>query len=257
MKIKIYIVTYNNDKILNRNLKELYNSDLINYNYEINVINNFGFISSLIDYPNVIVLNNVTRPDFSTGHLARNWNQGIINGFVNLNNPDTDILVLMQNDTFVKKDCFTKLIELHKKYNFIQQGSGDQFMSFTVEGIKNMGIFDERFCSIGYQEADYFINAMMTNKEKTCLNDFHHIRICNSTDIELIEPDHSLNMDFHSIVYHHYNYKLLQKKWGYSNPEIFSHFFNATDLKPKIVRYMYYPYFEKDIATLSQQNFFL
>ena len=34
-KIKVYIVTYKNDKCLNINLRSLFNSDLMNYDYEI------------------------------------------------------------------------------------------------------------------------------------------------------------------------------------------------------------------------------
>ena len=39
--IKLYIITYNNDKVLNRALESLYESDFFNYsNTQVNIINN-------------------------------------------------------------------------------------------------------------------------------------------------------------------------------------------------------------------------
>ena len=86
-KIKIYIVTYKNDKCLNTNLRSLFCSDLMNYDYEINVINNHSQINIDPKFKKVKLLNNNLRVDFSTGHLSRNWNQALINGFQDLNNP--------------------------------------------------------------------------------------------------------------------------------------------------------------------------
>lgn len=257
MKIKLYIITYNNDTVLKRNLYYLYQSDLVNYNHEIFVINNYGFVNGFPEYPSVSFLNNVTRPDFSNGHLARNWNQGLINGFRDLNNPDCDLVILMQNDTFVKKDCFSKLIGYHNQYDFIQQGLGDQFMSFNVEAVKNIGIFDERFCSIGYQEGDYFLNALTLYCEKITLNDYGHGRIYNPLSEKIVYDDARLNGEFHSLAHHEYNLKLLQVKWGVQDPQFWPNIEIKKNLKPQITRYMFYPYFEKNILTLNKQKYFL
>ncbi|MEY3404022.1 MAG: hypothetical protein RLZZ86_3644 [Cyanobacteriota bacterium] len=215
-------------------------------------------LENIFKKPNVEnILNNTVRPDFSKGHLSRNWNQGIINGFVNLNQPQADYVVLMQNDTFVKNNCFSLLKKYHEQYDFIQQGVGDQLMSFNVDAIKKMGIFDERFCSIGYQEADYFINALMTNRDKISINDNHHGRVYQPLREDFIEPEHSLNAQFHFTTYHEYNLKLLQTKWNNAHAYIFSTFLGNYNIKPHIKRYMYYPYFESDILTLIDQNYFL
>lgn len=262
MRIKIYIVTYNNDEVLKKNLDSIYKSDIHQYNYSIHVINNYSILSGFYDYQNIEIINNSTRPDFSTGHLSRNWNQAIINGFGNLKNPLCDIVVSMQNDTFVKQSCFTDLLKLHEKFDFIVVGSGDQFMSYNVNAIKKIGIWDERFCSIGYQEGDYFMSAYMFSRDKISINDYAHSRVYNPAYSKddwgsfLIEKDHHLNEQFHIRDWHDYNYSLFREKWGdlpvdnwnFSGYENYSY--------PKIKKYQYYPYFEKDIQTLEKQNYF-
>jgi hypothetical protein len=101
MKIKHYIVTYNNNEVLNISLESIFNT-LCKYDrdeYKVYIINNHS--NFLIDpkfEAYVEVLHNMVRPDFSTGHLSRNWNQSIINGFADLSNPDCDIVITSQND---------------------------------------------------------------------------------------------------------------------------------------------------------------
>ena len=257
MKIKIYIVTYNNDNILRENLERLYSSDLLQYNYNVNIINNYSELIGFDHYPNLKILNNVLRPDFSNGHLSRNWNQAIINGFKDLNNPDTDLVITLQNDTFVKSNCFSNLIKYHNIYDFIQIGTGDQLMSFNVDAIKYIGIFDERFCSIGYQEADYFMNAYVMYKDKISINDglWHHRQhnIIEDPYEKFIEQIHNLNQQFHSHEWHGYNWDLFFDKWG-CWPE---HWQNIKEFpkEPQIPRYYFYPYFEKNILTLNEQKY--
>lgn len=67
---------------------------------EIYIINNHSNSEINKDY-----LDNITilRPDFSTGHLSRNWNQAIINVFQNLKNPDYNIVITNQNDIIFRK----------------------------------------------------------------------------------------------------------------------------------------------------------
>lgn len=257
IRIKVYIVTYNNDIVLKNNLDKLYLSDLLNYNYSVYIINNYSRLKGFNNYPNLEILDNVLRPDFSNGHLSRNWNQGLINGFRNLKNPDADIVVLMQNDTFVKEKCFENIIEHHKKYDFIQVGTGDQFMSFNKDSILKLGIFDERFCSIAYQEADYFLSCYCLNKEKITINDFPHKRTWNQIENVFdifIENKWGMNQYYHSRNWHEYNKKLFNEKW-----KILPEYWNSLpiNLKPLIKRYMYYPYFEKDIQTLEEQNYYI
>lgn len=260
MRIKVYVVTYNNDKILKDNLARLYSSDLLSYDYSVHIVNNYSKLIGFNDYLNLEILDNVLRPDFSNGHLSRNWNQSLMHGFRDLNNPDADLVVLMQNDTFVKRNCFSNLIEQHEKYDFIQIGAGDQLMSFNANAVKRIGIFDERFCSIGYQEADYFMSAYMLHKDKISINDKHrHERQWNPIDDifdKFIDSDYGLNGDFHSFAWHDYNKHIFNLKWG-CDPQNWYQYIENFNPHVKIKRYQTYPYFEKDIETLKEQNYIL
>jgi hypothetical protein len=261
MRIKVYIVTYNNDDILRKNLEHIYNSDLMNYDYSVHIINNYSILTGFENYNNIEILNNVLRPDFSYGFLARNWNQAIINGFGSLVEPKCDILVTMQNDTFVKTDCFSDLIELHKKYDFIAIGAGDQLLSYTVDAIRQIGLWDERFCSIGHQEGDYFTSAFMLHKDKISICDFRHSRLHNLFDecqTKLIYPEASLNGG-HFMGIHPYLEELFYHKWGKDIPWMDTNYWreeNTIVRYPLIKRYYLYHYFEKDIKTLKEQNYF-
>ena len=63
----------------------------------------------------VNVLHNVLRPDWSNGNISENYNQAFINGIVNLNKPDTEILVTLQNDAVVHPNWCKNLDILFNK----------------------------------------------------------------------------------------------------------------------------------------------
>jgi hypothetical protein len=258
MKIKHYIVTYNNNEVLNTSLESIFSS-LCNYskdNYKVYIINNHSnfWIDSKFE-PYVEVLHNVLRPDFSTGHLSRNWNQAIINGFVDLLNPDCDIVITSQNDCVFKDDFIKNLIELHKNYDLIQFGAGDNFISYTPNSIIEVGMWDERFCNIGYQEADYFLRSVLSNSDRTSINDIPHQRTHNTIDNNIIkesktgyvreEPSH-----MSSLLYHTISENVYIEKWGDAPLYHIKNgwcYDNLKHLTPKIKSYMLYPYFEKNI----------
>jgi hypothetical protein len=124
-----------------------------------------------------------------------------------------------------------------------------------VNAIKNIGLWDERFCSIEYQEADYFNRAFIYNKDFSSINDFHHKRVLNP--ILPAEHDRSFvyrdNTDYtaHEIStkWGSYNLKLLNAK--YANNITF-----GNGQKPVIANYITYPYFEKDIIDLDKKYFY-
>jgi hypothetical protein len=258
MRIKQYIVTYNNKEVLNRCLESLfplfekYNKE----EYQVYIINNHSnfYMDSKFE-PYVEVLHNVLRPDFSTGHLARNWNEAIINGFKNLDNPDCDILITNQNDCEFDGDFIPNLIELHEKYSFIQFGAGDHFISYTMEAIKNVGLWDERFCNIGYQEADYFLRQMLYNTNKCSINDYRHERVHNGEVNNIIKhtkSGHDRGDVFHieSKKYHQISENIYIQKWGdsaYNHAVRGWNYEKLKNLYPLIPNYIYYPYFEKNI----------
>ena len=133
MKIKVYFVTYDNDLELNKTLKTFSKSGIKNYDHEITVINNYKDAHVVIEDVGlkIKIVNNNTRVSFSTGHLARNWNECLIEGFKDLDDPDADIVILSQNDVEYNENIIDTLIEYHKEYSFISYGCGDAFHSYT------------------------------------------------------------------------------------------------------------------------------
>lgn len=260
MKIKQYIVTYNNNKLLNKCLESM-----SGVTHEIFIIDNFGNCEIENFNLNVTIIKNELRPKFSTGHLSKDWNAGLVNGFQNLNNPDADIVILNQNDTIFKKNYIDKLIELHNKFDFIQMGSGDEMMSFTPNAVKQVGLFDERFCNIGFQEADYFLRCLLYNKDRSSINDIQHDRIINSLDMDDIVLENTIcghnREDIHtmnSAKYHINSHVMFNFKWNNlpldRNWSKIPTNYNLSIIKPVLSNIMY-PYFEKDILTLVNQNF--
>ena len=173
-RIKVFICTYNDDPVLHDNLDSIVKSDLLTYDYEVRILNNYGRMTLPDRYSsyNINVINNEARPDFSRGHLSRSWNQGILHGFRSLKEPIADIVVLLQNDVQVAKNWMSNLLKYHEKYSFILLGDGDALQSMTIESVKAVGLFDERFCNIAYHESDYQIRQMALNREKSSINDF-------------------------------------------------------------------------------------
>lgn len=263
MKIKLFIVTYNNNNDLHNTLQGLWDSNFRNYNHEITIINNHSGLYVDDCFKNGLkIINNSLRPDFSTGHLARNWNQAIINGFCDLNSPDCDTLITCQDDTIFMPNWIENLLNLHEKYTFIAAGVGDNLCSYKAAAIKEIGLWDERFCNLGFQEADYFIRALVYNREKSSINDHGHGRILNDAGIEICRRPKLpgvLSEDHHkSLVFHEISKKVFQAKWGNIipspwKPEVLIN----PPIKSLITNYVYYPYFEKNINDLIGKNYLI
>jgi hypothetical protein len=263
MKIKQYIVTYNDSFELNECLKSIFDNlseDELNM-LDINIINNHTNLEISPEYLDKInLLHNTLRPDFSTGHLSRNWNQAIINGFKNLLSPDADMVITNQNDTRFCKNYINNLIEQHKKYDLISLGDGDNFVSYTVNAVKKIGLWDERFCNIGYQEADYFLRAVIYHSKFVSINDYFHNRIHNPTRNNIIveyPSGYNRGTKIHkdSKKYHQISHNIFTKKWNI-NPELWR-IYNLSKLEPLISSFIYYPYFEKDVETLKEQKYMI
>lgn len=180
MKSKIYILTYQREKVLFDTIRKVLNSTDIG-NTEINVINNYGKLNLPEEFSKVNIINNETRPDWSNGNMAENWNQAIIHGFKDLNNPDCDNVITLQNDAAIHKDWYKTITELHKKYEFIVGQFGDNVVSYTPNHIKKVGIWDERFCGLPHKESDYWLRSIIHNKELSTINDKQAKRTYNLT----------------------------------------------------------------------------
>lgn len=183
--IKIYIVTYKRKEILNKTLDILFNKTDLNLipQTEINILNNHTdfFIEEQFK-SKVNIIHNQASPDWDTGNLARSWNQCLIHGFKDLNNPDAKIVVTMQNDIILEPNWATNLLKMHKKYSFITGRWGDNIVSYTAEAVKKIGMWDERFVSVCNKEADYWLRALIHNKNHSLINDIAHGRTLNNHD---------------------------------------------------------------------------
>lgn len=275
--IKIFIVTYRRTAILNETLDKLFNhTDFRSIpNTEVNIINNhseFFLDEKFTDKVNVI--HNNTRPDWDTGNLARNWNQSLIHGFKDLNNPDTKIVVTMQNDIDLHKNWASNLLKMHKDYTFITGQLGDNIISYRPNAVKRIGLWDERFITPANKEADYYIRALILNKDKSLINDKVHSRTLNNKNAlpldtsnykggeqswrEIKTNEMSREGWYHTSQIFYWKWKDTWK----TQPSYYGWLTNWTDdfVKnppsiPKVPNFIQYYYFEKDIETLEEQNY--
>jgi hypothetical protein len=254
----------------------------------INVINNHSEFFLEPKYEKAVtVLHNNLRPNFSLGHLARNWNQALLHGFQDLRNPASDIVVTAQDDVIFKSNWLPTLLDLHRRFSFITMGGGDAFCSYLPEAVRKIGMWDERFCSIGYQEGDYFLRALIYNRENSSINDIQHGRVHNAVgsstynndaamdfriEVEdrgaenrgMIREDSMLitlplrNLDrkkahVSSMRMYGIPNAVFLHKWGLSDTDWTAE--HHAVRKSLVPNYITYPYFEKDIEGLREKNY--
>ena len=272
MKIKIYIVTYKGHKRLGQTLDSLFRSDIGNHKFEVNVINNHSDIrlpSEFFRKRELSVINNLLRPDFSSGHLSRNWNQALVNGFESLTNPDCDIVVCSQDDSIFHPAWASRLTFLMEtqEYDFVHGGHGDQFHAYTPEAVRKVGLWDERFCGISRQAADYFYRCLIYNSSGSSIQDTVHRRVLNpvTQDLELSQ-NYLVSADVRAIdeVWDnslHGNDEIAQKvmleKWGFDPYPWDDNLFAKAEKTKRTLcsNYITYPYFEKDVYDLQGKGY--
>ena len=184
----IFIVTYKTEKLLEENIQSILDSDIKKFvnNFTITVINNYHEkfdIEKKINSYGVKVIHNYLRSCDMKGHLARNWNESIIMGFGSVNNPKNDIVVLCQDDTKFKENWVENLLKHHidHGYEWVSNGCGDQFQSFFgTSHIKKVGLYDERFNSIQFQEGDYYFRSLIYNESKVSILCWCHNWVYNA-----------------------------------------------------------------------------
>jgi len=284
MRVAISVVTYNSPEELNNNIRSISESDLMELNPHIEIINNhsnFFLSESLLDNVREIH-HNTLRPDFSTGHLARDWNSAIVRSIGELGNPRHDLIVLSQDDVIFKKDFFEKVEPLLEEYDFITSGWGDSVLVMQPAIVKKIGLFDERFSFIGFHEADYFLRCLMHHRQRTSLNDYFHDRVwqpCDNGEYKLLKECIEFKIqradtDFISIPPYDderagrsvkrtqgFYTRLGQRLWGNKWPHYKSQGWDTFWLEklkakmPDTFSFMMYPYFEKDVIALKEQKY--
>jgi len=276
-KVKVYIVTYKNAQHLNENLRTLFESydasgGMSNIYLEVNIINNHSDFSIYPEFDkyHINILHNQTRPDFSVGHLPRDWNAALVNGFVDLNKPDCDVVIVSQDDTMWFHKALQHIVEQTYFYDFISLGNGDCVCAFTPVGVKQLGLWDEtNFSSNGFHECDMFLRAALYLGNRASINDVYHQLLLETrhkfpphpylwnqlpyTPNELIvrpasNSDKNDDKDKYS-TYHSIAREAFKNKWGmYPELEPLSEQVKRFKDGPLIKTPILYPYFEKDLS---------
>ena len=280
--IRVFVVTYNSDDDVFKCLDSILGSDITTMKHEVVVLNNFGYLARRMPkrfHGRVIVLDNPRRPDWSTGHLARDWNQCLVNGFQDLDAPRAKMVVCMQADNEVAPAFATTLQILHKKFMFINAGIGDAFCSYTPEAVKTIGLYDERYSNIGWQDFDYLFQAIMHAgpaiccMEKTITYDKYLEQAfpCGRqpsgqlhTLLSKVRSGYLEKKASHSAshAFHYYSETVFREKWpmlskpGMRAGEFANWGFTSAKqvkayslkrLSPAIPSFILYPYFEKNV----------
>lgn len=274
--MKIYIVTYNRNDCLNKTLDNLFSTDFSNFeNTEVNVINNHSnFFLEERHKGRVNVIHNMTRPDYSNGNLARDWNTALVNGFKNLNKPDSKYVVTMHNDCRLHPNWVANMLEMFNKgYSFLIGEEGDNIICYKPEAVKKIGLWDERIHGIYHKEGDYMIRALMYNKDKSCINDTMHRRLLNQHDAlpldigfdSTSDPGHKQRFHADGQPAREHSTQLFKLKWQgthHTTPDISGwltdwsqDFINNPPSAPKMPNFVYYWFFEKDVENLREKGY--
>jgi len=258
MKIKFYIVTYKRKDDLHKTLISLFKTDISQHNVHVYIVNNHSDFYIDDEFTNkVTVLHNVFRPNHSTGHLSRNYNEIFLHGFKDLLNPDCDILIHSHDDNLFDPYFFNKLVEYHKNYDLLTFSQGCGLMSYTPEAVKTIGLWDERFCTIGYHEGDYFLRALTYMKNRVSINDPLQVRewkplphICSKQSGTDQNEEHQRSFTYYSVC---------RRLWELKYPSVRDVGWSQEQMSnmphPSIPYYVMYPYFEKDLYNLDEKYF--
>jgi hypothetical protein len=175
MKIRVYIVTFRRDDVLNLNLRTLWAGASHPEALEVTVISNHPevCIEEANLRPNLRVLINQTRHTHSWGYLARDWNFAIIDAFKTWQNPEgVDWCVLAQNDVEWLAGWDQWLVQ-QEQFDLISQPVGDAVVALNIEAVRKVGLFDERFCSLHFHDIDFLNRAVITLGKRGSICDGH------------------------------------------------------------------------------------
>jgi hypothetical protein len=227
MKIRVYIVTYRRDDVLNLNLRTLWAGVRDPETLEVTVISNHPEvrIEESNQRPNLRVLINSTRHANSWGFLARDWNFGIIDAFKTWENPEgVDWCVLAQNDVEWLPG-WDEWLATQKQFDLISQPVGDAVVALNIEAVRRVGLFDERFCTLHFHDIDYLNRAAVALRERASINDCHYSDIAawNSAGNVLIKTSATGFVDHDPTLHTRKSWlemrNLLFHKWGFTEVE--------------------------------------
>ena len=264
-RINMYVVTYNNSERINQHIERFVGTTehIDRSQYELNyyIINNHSNFELREDLKKYVtgIFHNSLRPDWSCGHLSRDYNAALMHGFHNLNEPHAHQVITMHDDSHLNVGWFESLQNIHNQFSFYVGDFGCSMISYLPDAVKKIGIWDERFCNIGYHEADYFLRALIYNNEKSSINDHFGGRVLNETVVlfEHVGPNHQ--KDTHvsqTLGYHTVSRHVFAEKWNTHPEEWRSRMFTTgVPTEPLIHTYMLYPYFELAIENLEAKKY--
>lgn len=263
MKIQLWIVTYNNSQDLYNNLRSLYdNSGTVGMDLSVIVINNHTNYNLAPEFQSrVRTLHNNLRSDNSLGHLARNWNQALVNGFGNLDSPQCDILITSQDDVIWQPNWYKKVLEYTKTYSFITQGHGDAVCIYKPEAVRRIGLWDERYTPSFYHDGDYLLRAVMHNRDHSSINDPGHGRIFQPLSESLIfvptansDREHFKHLSLGRARIPHL---VWMHKWDVNPIHWTDDLLENPPKTTKCLNYVTYPHFEMSVENLAEKNYLI
>jgi hypothetical protein len=258
----MYMVTYRNPECVKNNLDTLFatlgTNQSVPKGTQINltIINNHSAFVLPEEYKKQVWVKDNLRVDESCGHLARDWNYALIDGFRSLKNPRADQVICFHDDVIWLDNWLDKLYTIHQTYDFYMADFGCTLHSYLPSAVRKIGLWDERFCNIAYHEADYQLRARIYNGDKSSINDHEQGRVWNPTEVIVRHPPHNADKTSaanESLNYHPISRKVFEKKWR-RYPERWERQ-GEPPKQPYIDSYMNYPYFEKDVETLTLQKY--
>jgi len=282
MKIVISIVTYKNESHLNKNLETLFQSDVMSYNPHIEIINNHSNFKLREEFKDkVSVIHNTVRPDWSTGHIARDYNSAYVRHFKSLVTPAVDWVITSHDDVVWKPNWAYNLFDVVVKqngFNLVTSGNGDSVVALQAEALRNTGLYDERFACIGWYEGDMWNRCVMWNRERSSINDHGHGRVHNPSDNGKIgwaqhQPAYGVGrLDSIFITQPYSNedqataiserdwtsqwaHAVWDAKWGSVRNTHWPTFYSNPPTRPVGDSYVFYPYFEKDVYDLEKKGY--
>jgi hypothetical protein len=292
--IKVYIVTWQRNDVLNELLKNLFvDSTFKDYkNCEVNIINNHSSLEIEDCYKDKVKIHhNMCRVDWSCGNLSQDFNFALIDGFRDLKNPDAEIVVTLQNDAILHPNWADCVVEKMKKYEYLVGMLGDNIVAYKANHIRKAGLWDENYAGVYIKEGDYHIRSLIYNKENVSINDKLHALFCNEEEITLdlvghrggftikenlthrhIEnPIHGMLREEQGLFASHPNH-YWKWKWKDTKPDYplvkgsvgkqhgwlinwSKAFVDNPPSPPKVPQFIKYPFFEKDIDDLKGKGY--
>ena len=260
-RASIWIVTYKNQEDLNANLDSLFQywqPDLMDI--EVNIINNHTqFSLHNTQWDKVRVWHNRLRSDNSLGHLSRNWNQALIHGFGSLDSPRVDYVINSQDDVLWQPGWCEQMLEATRTYSLVTQGVGDALVVYKIDAVRAIGLWDERFCPSFYHDGDYFLRALIYNREFSSINDPAHGRMLNPIPYTFaaVPAANAPRVDAKNLSYGKASipFAVWRSKWPCAPIRWSQELIDNPPTNTQCFNYVQYPHFETNLADLAARNY--